>query len=121
MSTQARECICASLNTHHARFTQKLYGPQRDYFASKATPTHTSAAEIQRRRSTSSLRKTLAATALQIKVRDAEDGATRLASPQESAVNRLKKPSVMQLRATRNVPSLKTRTMTSNRPLQARS
>src|SRR5882724_7146207 len=91
------------------------------YFASSATPTHTSAAEIQRRRSTSSLRKTLAATALQTNVKDAEEGATRLASPQESAVSRLKKPSVMQPSATRNVPSLKTRMITASSPLRSRN
>src|SRR5258707_6290366 len=95
------------------------HGPRRFYFSS-ATPTQTKAAEIQRRWSTSSLRNTLAITALTMNVMEAEAGATRLSAHQENAVSRLKKPMVMQQSPSRKRPSLKTRPITASRPRRAR-
>src|SRR5947209_4762797 len=91
------------------------------YCASNTTPTQTSRAEAQRRLSTSSLRKSLAMTALTMNVREAEAGATRLASPQERAVSRLKKPTDMQASASRNCFSPNTLPITTSRPRRARS
>ncbi len=59
------------------------------YPASSATPAATHRAAIQRRRSTRSCRKILAPTALAMNVREAEAGATRLTSPQESPNSKL--------------------------------
>src|SRR5579864_4117165 len=81
----------------------------------------TRTAETQRRRSTSSFRKSLDKTVLTTKVRDAEAGATRLRSPQESAVSRLKKPTENEHRASRNSFSLKILAITLSSPLCARS
>src|SRR5438270_4502759 len=80
----------------------------------------TSAAEIQRRRSTFSCRKNFAKIAEQIKVREAEAGATRLASPQESAVSRQKKLKIRQAKASRKSFSRVTRRMTASSPLRER-
>src|SRR5258708_3642259 len=76
------------------------YGLARSYL-SKATPTQTRTAAIQRRWSTASFRKILAIIALTTKVMDAEAGATKLSSPQERAVSRLKKPTEKQQRASK--------------------
>src|SRR5262249_15042807 len=54
-------------------------------------------------------------------VSDADAGATRLRSPQESAVNRLKKPIVKQQSASRKCFSPKTATITAKMPRRARS
>src|SRR5262249_42904496 len=76
---------------------------------------------IQRRWSTSSLRKILAMIALTTNVMEADAGATRLTSPQESAVSKLKKPTEKQHRAKRKRFSLKTLATTASVPQPARS
>src|ERR1051326_7582411 len=81
----------------------------------------TRAAEIQRRRSTFSCRKNLAKIAEVMKVREAEAGATRLASPQESAVSRQKKLKIRQASPKRKSFSRVTRAMTASRPCFERS
>src|SRR6266404_8180545 len=69
---------------------------EKRLYAASATPTHTSKAEIQRRLSTSSFRNNFAKPAVRMKVSEAETGATKLASPQESAASKLKKATAMQ-------------------------
>src|ERR1051326_2778431 len=86
------------------------------YCTRSRTPIQTRAAEIQRRRSTFSCRKNFARMADVIKVREAEAGATRLASPQESAVSRQKKLKIRQAGARRKSFSRTTRLMTASRP-----
>src|SRR5205807_6963874 len=78
----------------------------------------TSRADIHRRRSTFSFRKILASAALTMKVREAEAGATRLASPQERAVSRLKKPTAMHPRPIRKCRSRKILPTTARMPLR---
>src|SRR5262249_3142324 len=95
-------------------------GQARSYF-SRATPTQTRTAAIQRRWSTSSLRKILAMIALATNVIEAEAGATRLSSPQESAVSKLKKPTEKQHSARRKRFSLNTLPTTASVPRPARS
>src|SRR5579859_1871158 len=90
------------------------------HWTSSRTPMQTRAAEIQRRRSTFSCRKNLARMAEQMKVSEAEAGATRLASPQESAVSRQKKLKMRQARAQRKSFSRTTRLMTASSPRRAR-
>src|SRR5580765_5065504 len=80
----------------------------------------TSAAESQRRRSTFSCRMNLARIAEQIYVSDAEAGATRLASPQESAVSRQKKLKIRQQSPNRKSFSRTTWPTTASRPFFAR-
>src|SRR5947209_11637143 len=86
------------------------------YFTSSKTPIHTRAAEIQRRRSTFSCRMNLDNIAEQIKVSEAEAGATRLASPHESAVSRQKKLKMRQASPRRKSLSRMTWPITVNRP-----
>src|SRR5215472_13301548 len=81
----------------------------------------TKPAEIQRRRSTFSCRTNFASIAEQIKVSDAEAGATRLASPQERAVNRQKKLKIRLMSPKRKSFSLTTRPITASKPFRARS
>src|SRR5262245_42219331 len=78
-------------------------------------------AATQRRWSTSSLRNTLAITALTMKVSEAEAGATRLRSPQESAVSRLKKPMLKQHSDRKKSFSEKIFPITTRTPRRARS
>src|SRR5690348_15936901 len=58
---------------------------------------------------------------LQINVRKADAGATRLTSPQERAVSKQKKLNVRQARPNRKNFSLNTRTITASKPCLERS
>src|SRR5260370_2278970 len=102
-------------------FSWILYYGLAGSHLSRATPSQTRAAAIQRRWSTAFFRKILAIIALTTKVMDAEAGATKLSSPQERAVSRLKKPTEKQQRASRKRFSVNTRTITASTLRLARS